>query len=188
MKDSQNGETSFPPNPEESANFFNKLVFWWIQGIMLKGAKVPLQEQDVFTCHKKFRSKDLTEKAKFYWDKELQKSSPSLARALIRANLRLLVIIVLQCLTVPVFLLTPTVLVSKISSYFDPGSDITRNEAIVYGCTLCVVNVLYVAFRNVMFWNIHLLGPTFRVQTSALVYNKVRGLFKFLLWATIIPT
>ena len=174
MENSKNEDDQFPPNPEESANFFNKLVFWWIQGIMMKGAKVPLQEKDVFRCHKQFRSKDLTEKAKFYWDKELKKSSPSLARALIRANLRILVIVILQSLTVTVFLLTPTVLVSKISSFFDPGSDITRNEAIAYGCSLCAVNVLYVAFRNVMFWNLHLLGPTFRVQTSALVYNKVR--------------
>ena len=175
MKDSENEDTSFPPNPEESANCFSKSVFWWIQGFMTKGAKVPLQEKDVFRCHKKFRSKELTEIAKFYWDKELKKSSPSLARALIRANLKKIVIIILQCLTASAFLLTPAVLVSKISSHFDPGSAVTRNQAIVYGCSMCAVNVFHVAFKNVMFYNLHLLGPTFRVQTSALVYNKVRG-------------
>ena len=49
---------------------------------MMKGAKVPLQEKDVFRCHKKFRSKELTEIAKFYWEKELKKSSPCYSCAL----------------------------------------------------------------------------------------------------------
>ena len=174
-----NDEDTLLPNPEESANFLSKLLFWWVRGILIKGSKAPLQESDVFSCHTDFKSKTLTDKAKHYWDKELKKTSPSLARALFKANIKVLIIIAVQCFFEAVLLLVPTVLVSKISSYFDPASGITRNQALLYGCMLLVDNFFYIGLRNLMFWNLHLLGPTIRIQASTLVYDKVSTVFLF---------
>ena len=166
--------TSWLPNPEESANMFSRCVFWWIQGILIKGSKAPLQETDVFSCHTDFQSKLLVNRAKNFWDKELTKKSPSLARALTKANFKLIIIIIIQCFLESLILLAPTVLVSKVSSYFDPVSaKITRNEALMYGCILFVVNVLYIGLRNSLFWNMDTLGPVLRIQAATLVYNKV---------------
>ena len=93
------------PNPEESANFFSRIVFWWIQSILAKGYKAPLEETDIFSCHTNLKSKTLTDRTKYYWDKEMKKSSPSLSRALIKANNRILIITALQCFVESVLLL-----------------------------------------------------------------------------------
>ena len=165
--------SSFLPNPEESANFFSGCVFWWIRGILIKGSKAPLQDTDVFSCHSDFKSKMLVNKAKHYWNKELTKRSPSLARALVRANAKFITIIIILCILESLIMLAPTVLVSKVSSYFDPVSGLTRNEALLYGCILFIVNVLYIGLRNYLYWNLHRLGPAIRIQAATLVYNKV---------------
>ena len=165
--------TSLLPNPEESASFFSRCVFWWIRGILIKGSKAPLQDTDVFSCHTDFRSKMLVSRAKHFWNKELTKRSPSLARALIKANFKLIFIIIMQCFLKSLILLAPTVLVSKVSSYFDPVTDITRNEALMYGCILFVVNIFYIGLRNFLYWNLHILGLAIRIQAATLVYNKV---------------
>lgn len=36
------------PAPEYVANFFNRLVFWWINPLLLSGYSRPLQEGDLF--------------------------------------------------------------------------------------------------------------------------------------------
>ena len=148
------------------------MVFWWIQDILIKGSKVPLQESDVFACPTRLESKTLTDKVKYYWGKEKKKKSPSLGRALVKANLKMFITILIQCVVESIFLLVPTVLVSKVSSYFDPKSKITEREALMYGCILFAVNAGYIAVRNALFWNLHYLGPTLRIQSSTLLYNK----------------
>lgn len=172
--------SSHAPNPEESANFFSRMVFWWIQDIMIKGSKAPLQESDVFACPTDMESKSVTDRANHYWVKEKMKKRPSIGRALVKANLKILIKILAQCVISSIFLLAPTVLVSKVSSYFDPNSKITRNEALIYGCVLFAVNAGYIAVRNSLYWNLHRLGPTLRIQASTLVYNKVRYVINFL--------
>ena len=171
-------KTSFPPYPEESANFFSRMIFWWIQDILIKGSKSPLQESDVFACPTKLESKTVTNRVNYYWAKEKRKKKPSLGRALVKANLKILIKILIQCVIESIFLLAPTVLVSKVSSYFDPNSTITQREALIYGCVLFAMNAGYVAVRNALYWNLHRLGPTMRIQASTLVYNKVRS-YKF---------
>ena len=171
--------SSHPPNPEESANFFSRMVFWWIQDILIKGWKAPLQESDVFACPTDMNSKSVTDRANHFWAQEKRKKKPSIGRALVKANLKIMIKILAQCVISSIFLLAPTVLVSKVSSYFDPNSKITQNEALIYGCVLFAVNAGYIAIRNSLYWNLHRLGPTLRIQASTLVYNKVRFCFNF---------
>jgi hypothetical protein len=179
MTGSKGADTSSLPNPEESANFFSKCVFWWIQGILKKGYEAPLQESDVFACHYEFQSETLNNRVSHNWDKESKKQSPSLAKALLKTNARVVIIIVLQCIVQSFFLVAPTVLVSKVSSYFDKASEITRQEALIYGGTLCALNVSYIGLQSFLFWNLHLLGPVIRIQVSTLIYNKVK--FQFII-------
>lgn len=36
------------PAPESTANFFNRLTFFWVNPLLLRGSKNPLQESDLF--------------------------------------------------------------------------------------------------------------------------------------------
>ncbi|XP_063686045.1 ATP-binding cassette sub-family C member 4-like [Bolinopsis microptera] len=167
-----NEATTLRPNPEENANFFSRCVFWWIQDILKKGYKAPLQESDVFACHTKYKSKTITDRTKYYWDKELKKSSPSLTRALFKSNAKELCIILAQCFLEGFFFLAPPVLIGRISSYFDPASTTTQKEALMYGGMMFIANILFIGLRNFLYWNLHTLGPSLRIQLSSLVYNK----------------
>ena len=168
-----NDPTTLRPNPEENANFFSRCVFWWIQDILKKGYKAPLQESDVFSCHTDLKSKTITDRTKYYWDKELKKSAPSLTRALFKSNAKQICIILGQCVLEGFFFLAPPILIGRISSYFDPASTTTQEEALMYGVMMFIANILFIGLRNFLYWNLHTLGPSLRIQLSSLVYNKV---------------
>ncbi|KAF2008813.1 hypothetical protein BU24DRAFT_359666 [Aaosphaeria arxii CBS 175.79] len=40
------------PAPESTANFFNRLTFFWVNPLLLKGYKKPIEEVDLFECQK----------------------------------------------------------------------------------------------------------------------------------------
>ena len=170
---------SHPTNPEQSASFLSRILFLWIQDLMKKGYRAPLLESDVFPCHPNLRSRLVTDLAKYYWRVELKKKSPSLPRALLKANAKLILPITLMCLSQSFFFLAPAVLVSKVSSYFDSVSELTSSEVVIYCCAMCLINLLYIGLKSAMHWNLEKLGNVLRNQTSALVYDKVNSALTF---------
>ena len=171
------GKAAVDANLEEEANFISKMFFWWIQGIIQKGFKAPLQSTDVFACHSKLQSEFLTDKLRIQWDREKTLPRPSLTRAILRANSTIISLIVTLSIIETFFLIIPAVLVSKVSAFFDPSSGITFRDAIMYGCLLAASNLVYCFHRSFLFWMCHKLGPILRIQTSSLVYDKVRLVF-----------
>ena len=167
------GKDDLDVNLEEKANIFSKLFFWWVQGIIQKGFKAPLERSDVFACHTKLRSKTLNDKLRFQWDHEKCGPSPSLTRALFRANSSIIAVIVTLSIGEAFFFIVPTVLVSKVSAFFDPASGVTFKEALIYGVVLTISNLCYRFLRSSLFWFCLTLGPILRIQTSSLVYDKV---------------
>ena len=160
-------------NLEEKANILSKMFFWWVQGIIQKGFKAPLERSDVFACHTKLRSKTLNDKLRFQWDREKCGLSPSLTRAILRANSSIIAVIITLSVGEAFFFIVPTVLVSKVSAFFDPASGVTFKEALIYGVVLTISNSCSCFLRSSLLWFCHTLGPTLRIQTSSLVYDKV---------------
>ncbi|EDV20618.1 uncharacterized protein TRIADDRAFT_60846 [Trichoplax adhaerens] len=88
------------PNPESEASFISQILFWWMNGIMMKGFKNPLTEKDLWDLNDHDKSDVIGMKFSREWQKEMQKSKkitsedgvivrkgkgPSLVMALTRA-------------------------------------------------------------------------------------------------------
>lgn len=73
-----------------------------------------------------------------------------------------------------VFLIAPTFLVAKVSSFFDDDAHLTKDEALYYGMGLVLTNVSYVLLRGYLYWKLMRLGADVQTGLSCLVYRKVR--------------
>ncbi|EGG17998.1 ABC transporter C family protein [Cavenderia fasciculata] len=77
MKDRVQGEVD--------ANLFSRITFWWINDVLRKGYKNPLDMSDVPSLTELDWAKNLSEKFEAAWDHQLTLPKPSLVRALSKA-------------------------------------------------------------------------------------------------------
>lgn len=61
------------PNPEDSANIFSKMTFWWIQSLLAKGRSRPLQQEDIFELSKRDSAREIYAAFEDAWRAERQK-------------------------------------------------------------------------------------------------------------------
>ena len=137
------------------------------------------------------------------WNKEKVKEKPSFPRTIIRVHRASLAIVVLcsffevnilqkksknassfSCVyPIPtlifqaIFLIAPTFLVAKVSSYFDPKSTLTKSDTLLYGLGLFLSNMLYVLLRGYLYWKLMRIGADIQTGVSCLVYRKVRRFY-----------
>ncbi|KAI9139662.1 multi drug resistance-associated protein MRP [Paraphysoderma sedebokerense] len=71
--------------PEETANIFSIMTFWWLNKLMKLGHEKPLTMDDLWNLSKCFRSANVSNRFQSYWGQEMSKSKPSLLRACVRA-------------------------------------------------------------------------------------------------------
>ena len=71
-------------SPEEKANIFSKIVFWWCSAILKLGYKRALEMEDLWPLIKKDQSVQISSNFEIKWNDEKMKENPSLAKALIR--------------------------------------------------------------------------------------------------------
>ncbi|KAI8881443.1 multi drug resistance-associated protein MRP [Backusella circina FSU 941] len=69
-------------SPEETASIFDRLTFSWMTPLMQLGSKKPLIMDDLWNLNHEDQAEVVGDKFQKYWDREMQKSKPSLLRAL----------------------------------------------------------------------------------------------------------
>jgi len=88
-KSKLNGAEEQQANPYDAANIVSKTLLYWLNPFIRKGFQKDLVLEDLYKVPEEDLSKDLGEKLKREWDKELRVSregkKPSLVRALCRA-------------------------------------------------------------------------------------------------------
>ncbi|KAJ3271229.1 hypothetical protein HDV01_006962 [Terramyces sp. JEL0728] len=68
-------------SPESAASFWSRWTYLWLDKLMVKGKKTPLEKEDLWEMDSDRKSKLLTDKLEAQWEKERQKPNPSLLRA-----------------------------------------------------------------------------------------------------------
>ncbi|KAK9761312.1 hypothetical protein K7432_013885 [Basidiobolus ranarum] len=81
-KDPKPEEDSLPINPEENANIFSHIVFWWLNSLMFKGYKRPLEKEDLYDLGETYSSHNLSVRFGNAWKGEFQRPKASLFHAL----------------------------------------------------------------------------------------------------------
>ncbi|CAO3692121.1 unnamed protein product [Rhizopus stolonifer] len=71
-------------SPEEMSNIFSRLTFGWMTPLMRLGYQKPLTMDDLWNLPKSDQSAAVSERFQHNWDKEMQKTSPSLFKVLFR--------------------------------------------------------------------------------------------------------
>jgi len=71
--------------PEENANIFSLLTFWWLNKLMKLGHEKPLTMDDLWNVNRADRSRVVSQQFQKYWQRETQKAKPSLLRACVKA-------------------------------------------------------------------------------------------------------
>lgn len=61
------------PCPEDSANIFSRITFWWMNNLIVTGFKRPLVDTDVWELQKQKQTHTVHEKFDVEWKKEIEK-------------------------------------------------------------------------------------------------------------------
>ncbi|XP_014611601.1 PREDICTED: multidrug resistance-associated protein 4-like [Polistes canadensis] len=194
-------------SPEESANLFSALTFWWLKDIFKKGSKRILTLEDIYDPLKRNESKRLGDLLEKEWCRELEKienneyllkkygkkkfgesTKPSIKKAIFRIFGRkyilLSILVFIECI-----ILKPLqpILQTWIINYFNVSSNskqITKEEVIGYAFGL----VLDIVITVILDHHVHLrsqeIGMQIRVACSSLVYRKILRLNKISLTLT----
>lgn len=77
------------PHPQDEANFLSKVIFWWIFPLLWKGARNPLNHEDLYPIREEEKSGQRTDLLEEKWREEIvsaQKAGrkPKLWRAIFR--------------------------------------------------------------------------------------------------------
>ncbi|KAI8833890.1 P-loop containing nucleoside triphosphate hydrolase protein [Chytridium lagenaria] len=70
-------EPPLPPSPLDSASIFHKITFGWINPLVLKGWRNPLQQTDLYPLKQTFRAEVLSDLLQAAWFKELLIPKPT---------------------------------------------------------------------------------------------------------------
>ncbi|RDD40608.1 Multidrug resistance-associated protein 1 [Trichoplax sp. H2] len=68
-------EDDLEPNPESRASFLSKISFWWLNGLIIKGYKHPLTDQDLWDLNEVDKCSNIGNRFRYYWTRELAKIS-----------------------------------------------------------------------------------------------------------------
>ncbi|XP_011149209.1 multidrug resistance-associated protein 4-like [Harpegnathos saltator] len=190
-------------NPQETANFFSQIFFWWTKELLTNSMKRDLEESDIYRPLKADRSEKVTDHLEKCWNRELAKLKKveytvgkDGQKVLLKKNYRPRLYKAIFCafwlpyfiagifLTIQVVILRvmQPILQGWIIKYFNgkPGApdSVNRDEALIY--TICLV--LSLAITVIIMHNMYLMtqqiGMRVRVACSSLIYRKLLRLSK----------
>ncbi|KAK2578495.1 hypothetical protein KPH14_002055 [Odynerus spinipes] len=188
-------------SPEESANIFSILFFWWTKDFFRKGVKGTLILEDIYDPLKSDESEGLAESLEREWYHELEKVKkveytlgedgnkqsnkhikPSLYNAILRVFWKRYFVISIFIFIHTVVLATwQPILQGWIIDYFNvtPNSKhVTKEEAITYASCLILDIVLSIFICHHTNLRNQEVGMQIRIACSSLVYRKILRLSK----------
>ncbi|XP_049950536.1 ATP-binding cassette sub-family C member 4-like isoform X1 [Schistocerca serialis cubense] len=164
------------PNPKATANPVSKLFVWWLRKLVWKANLTEYDLYDRLDCDATEKLGDRLQKS---WDKEVMRSKqkgtkPSFGRAIVRTfGLRYFMYGVIHLFDQLVLRVAQPILLGLTIQYFNPDSNITEQEAYIYGSLMVLINFLK------LFWHHHhtmlttYVGMRIRVACCALIYRKI---------------
>eukprot|EP00761_Pharyngomonas_kirbyi_P013067 gb/GECH01013094.1/.p1 GENE.gb/GECH01013094.1/~~gb/GECH01013094.1/.p1 ORF type:complete len:1376 (+),score=357.92 gb/GECH01013094.1/:1-4128(+) len=164
-----------PPCPEEQANIFSRLIFWWMGPLMKKGYRKTLDISDLFDLRKVEKSEKVSAEFQREWKKEKIKEKPSLLKTLFQAYGWRFVSVGILKLCYDLSNLSSPLLIQLILTYIEePSQPVWRGY--LYVVLLFVMKIASLLMIHQYF---HVVMTTaIRVRGGLItgVYNKSLGL------------
>ncbi|KAL9954934.1 hypothetical protein ACROYT_G042523 [Oculina patagonica] len=164
-------------HPLTTANYLSVLTFWWMNGILRKGTKQPLDQSDFLPLHHQDRTRDVTERLQKQWNSEVQKcneegTEPKLWKSVIK-----IISFKQFCISWTLLLLESVAQVMQplligILVYFLRSGN--ADPVNLYLCAgLMTFNGLLYVFSNLSSFHLEILGMKLRSALQGLVYLKI---------------
>ncbi|XP_031366804.1 multidrug resistance-associated protein 4-like isoform X3 [Apis dorsata] len=172
------------PNPKLSANFFSKLVFWWLKPLFWYGRNHDLELKDIYNVMPNDVSQHLGDKLERNWIKEIKlaeetNKKPKFFNALKKTfawsfayygGWQFFLAVILR-------VLQPYVL-GFLIWYFDPRATSTATEAYIYASSVVLISLLGALINHHSMLGLMEVGMRMRVACSSLIYRKILRLSK----------
>nr|CAD7398178.1 unnamed protein product [Timema poppensis] len=164
-------------NPREHTNLISVLFFWWTVDLFKKGFKQDLSQDDLFEPLSKDKSQHLGDKLEKNWQHELKASektghSPNLLKVIFMTYKREIIQLgVFQFFIELLVRMTQPYFLGQLLTYFQPGSETTKETAYLYAGALAACVFLNVFTQHFILQAFH-LGMRIRVAFCSLLYRK----------------
>ncbi|CAH1098763.1 unnamed protein product [Psylliodes chrysocephalus] len=185
------------PSPEEHANIFSKLFYWWFLPFFNFGYKNDVQFKDIYNVSQNDLSQVWGDKLQKNWEVELLKKHPSLKRAISNTFLKqYLCPGIGLCIQYNVIKMVLPVALARYINYFDKGKSeqvgwfwatvvvslvfimvIINHSSVLYTQRICMrarIAVCSVIYRKLLKLNHSSLGQTAAGKLVNLLSNDVQ--------------
>ncbi|XP_031638154.1 multidrug resistance-associated protein 4-like, partial [Contarinia nasturtii] len=165
-------------NPLQGANLMSVIFFGWTIPIFRNSYHGVLDPTSALEPLAEDQSDRLGDRLEKNWNVECTKNTrPSLLRALFKTFWSELFIIGIFSIFIDcIFRLTYLFLFKQLLSYFSENSNISRDDAFIYGIVFFVNTLFYrVGMHNYLFQGL-CCGMKFRVALSSIIYRKALNL------------
>ncbi|XP_072393683.1 ATP-binding cassette sub-family C member 4-like [Diabrotica undecimpunctata] len=169
---------NYNPNPRDGANVFSVLFFSYTIEMFRKGYRKVLDVDDLYNPIRSDRSTVLGDRLEKKWNSHLLKCNktrkkPSLLKILVSTfwpeYLYLGCILALMDLLVR---LSQPIMLGNMLSYFKPGTETTKEEALWYAGAVVVLNGISALLINQYIMNAFHYGMKVRAAVCSLIYRK----------------
>ncbi|XP_031639826.1 multidrug resistance-associated protein 4-like, partial [Contarinia nasturtii] len=161
-------------NPRNGANFLSVVFFGWSIPIFKKTYNNVLHPNDVFEPIDEDYSDRLGDRLEKHWEAErVKKVRPSLLRALFKTFWFEVLVLAIFCMfTDCICRLIYAFLFERLLSYFRENSDVTGDDALMYGSIFFVLTVCYgIALLHYLYRGM-CCSMKLRVALSSIIYRK----------------
>jgi ATP-binding cassette subfamily C (CFTR/MRP) protein 1 len=165
-------------SPEESAGFFSKIVYWWMNPLFITGYRRPLDQKDIWNLPSRFQSEKLANDFEEHWKKELKRSEqlkkdPSLLRAIWNMIFWSYSYVGLLKTVVDLCSVSAPYIMGLIIDYVNKDSPkSTMMEGYMYLCILFALNITSTIMINAYFYRTTTVGLSVRSALSMGIYKK----------------
>ncbi|XP_031622965.1 multidrug resistance-associated protein 4-like, partial [Contarinia nasturtii] len=162
-------------NPRYGANFISVLFFGWTIPIFKTSYSNVLHPSDAFEPLEEDLSDKLGDRLERNWKFERMKNAhPSLLRALFKTFWIDVFILGIFCIfTDGIYRISMAFILEKLLLYFRENSDVSRDDAFIYGAVLFVFTIVYGIALLHNFFKGACCSMKLRISLSSIIYRKI---------------
>ncbi|CAG9863422.1 unnamed protein product [Phyllotreta striolata] len=161
-------------SPEEKANVFSKIFYWWYLPFYYFGYKNDIQLKDLYNASKTDLSEVWGDRLQTNWEKELKKDTPSLKRAIFRTFVRSYSLSGMgQFIQFNIMKMILPVVLAEYINYFDHSKDTDVKMGYFWATSVVVVSFLIVVCNHGSALSAQRVGMRTRVAVCSLMYRKL---------------
>uniref|UniRef100_A0A1Y1K3R3 ABC transmembrane type-1 domain-containing protein n=1 Tax=Photinus pyralis TaxID=7054 RepID=A0A1Y1K3R3_PHOPY len=162
-------------NPRGKAGLFNILLFKYAFNIIYTGTRRNLKMDDIYEVLPNFEASQLYSRMTQEWQKELKTSkNPSIFKIFLRMFGWEFALWGIGIFIAVLFIgdMAHTIVMGKFMTYFEPGTNVTLKEALLYASGLIGAKVVVQLYDNTYLLAVWSIGLRMQIACNTMVYRK----------------